>query len=110
MSFLQKVTLENFTSAVGKKTYNEYSKMTGIERTRLFRLFQGAEMRVNELEIFQSFIQEYSKRECNISDLRRAANREVHLNSFSSDIKNQIERNERMRAYLEFNYDYKKAA
>ncbi len=56
MSLLQEKTLNSFLEAVGKKTLNEYSEITGIERTRLFRLFHGAEMKLGEFETLQSYI------------------------------------------------------
>ena len=58
MNSLQELTLKHFKKSVGQKTFNQYSLMTGIEKTRIFRIFNGAEMKLKEFEVFQSFIRE----------------------------------------------------
>ncbi len=53
---LQKKTMEEFLAAAGKKTISEYSEMLGIERTRFFRLMHNAEMKMNEFEKLQIYL------------------------------------------------------
>lgn len=49
---LQKVILDQFVSKFKNPTYKEMVSLTGIEQTRLFRIKNGAEMKVSELEVF----------------------------------------------------------
>jgi predicted transcriptional regulator len=53
---IQREVLEHFKGTFGERSYSEYSKIVGIERTRVFRLFQGADMKVSELEKFQTVL------------------------------------------------------
>ncbi len=50
MTHMQNTVIERFISIIGKKTFSEYADITGIERTRIFRLFNGAEMKISEYE------------------------------------------------------------
>lgn len=93
MSLLQQVTLKRFTKVVGQKTYNEYSQLTGIERTRLFRLFHGAEMKVSEYEVFQSFFKEKPEHNTDFSDLDSS--------DALYDLREQVSRSKRLQSYLE---------
>jgi hypothetical protein len=45
---LQKELLEDFKSKFGNKTLKQFADLTGIERTRVFRIFNGQEMRIGE--------------------------------------------------------------
>lgn len=101
MTTLQKQTLENFINSYGKRTYDEYSKLTGIERTRLFRIFQGAEMKLFEFEVFQTLL---LKTDTPVTDwksvIEEAQEDDLQI-FFSKEIKEQITRTKRMQDYLE---------
>ena len=56
MKDLEQQTLNSFLKVAGKKTITEYSEISGIERTRFFRLIHGAEMKVKEFVSLQSYI------------------------------------------------------
>ena len=103
MSLLQERTLDKFLTTVGKKTLNEYSKMTGIERTRLFRLFHGSEMKLGEFEVFQSFILK-NKGEVidwqNVISLKNFKER-TQEQKLSESLSLQMERSQRLANFLE---------
>lgn len=113
MGLLQEKTLDSFLGAVGKKTLNEYAKMTGIERTRLFRLFHGAEMKLSEFETFQSHI---LKKQGDVLDWKNV----VSLKNFkeksneqklNESLAIQMERSQRLNEFLaEMNVSKRKAA
>lgn len=50
MAHMQSTVIERFIKIIGKRTFSEYAEITGIERTRIFRLFNGAEMKISEYE------------------------------------------------------------
>ena len=53
---LQKKTMDNFLQVAGEMTLSEYGELLGIERTRLFRLLHGAEMKMWEFEKIQIYL------------------------------------------------------
>jgi len=57
MTETQTSLIERFKRAAGKKTFSEYGELTGIERTRMFRLFNGADMKMSEYEKIKSFLE-----------------------------------------------------
>ena len=62
----QKIILNEFKKAFGDQSYRSISKITGIQNTRVFRIFNGSEMRISEAEVFLSLIskkdlEEFSK-------------------------------------------------
>lgn len=57
MTKTQEKLIEKFKSLAGKKTFTEYADITGIERTRLFRLFNGADMKMSEYEKIKAFLE-----------------------------------------------------
>jgi hypothetical protein len=54
---LQKKTLNRYRQIFPQDTLREVSQRTGIQITRVFRLFNGKMMKVEELEAFESAIQ-----------------------------------------------------
>ena len=52
----QEVILNEFRRIFSCPTFREISKKTGIQQTRVFRLFNGTTMNVSEYEIFNSLI------------------------------------------------------
>lgn len=56
MNELEKQTIETFVEVAGKLTITEYGKLSGIERTRFFRLIHGADMKVKEFVSLQAYI------------------------------------------------------
>ena len=62
----QKIILSEFKKVFGNQSYRSISKITGIQNTRVFRIFNGSEMRIGEAEIFLDLIskkntEEFSK-------------------------------------------------
>jgi len=50
--------LNEFRNLFGGIPYKEISEMTGIQITRVFRIFQKKEMRANEFAIFKRLVME----------------------------------------------------
>lgn len=102
MSPLQKETLEEFMKVTGRKTFQQYSELLGIEKTRIFRIFNGAEMKLKEFEKFQEVL---GQRENKVSwkevlsdaQLTRECSRDTQKRDYSV----LLNRNERLRAILE---------
>jgi hypothetical protein len=103
MSLLQKQTLDSFIKSVGKKTLNDYSEMTGIERTRLFRLFHGAPMKLTEFETLQSFLFEKGGEVIDWKHVvaQRQLKEPSRDQKISADLSIQIERSQRLSEFLE---------
>lgn len=55
---LQKKTIERYRQLFPQDTLREVSARTGIQITRVFRLFNGKPMKVGELEAFEKTITE----------------------------------------------------
>jgi hypothetical protein len=53
---LQQKTLRRYRQFFPKETFREISKRTGINITRVYRLFHGRTMNVEEFEIFEKAI------------------------------------------------------
>lgn len=54
---LQRKILQDYREVFGQLTFREISSMTGIQQTRVFRLFNGSPMKLCEYETFQEMIQ-----------------------------------------------------
>lgn len=54
---LQRRILQDYRELFGQQTFREISAATGIQQTRVFRLFNGAPMKLCEYETFQQIIQ-----------------------------------------------------
>jgi hypothetical protein len=55
---LQKTILEQYFLLKKQPTFIDISVDTGIQRTRVFRLFNGATMKLSEYQIFQKKVKE----------------------------------------------------
>lgn len=51
---LQQRVLTTFKQNYPDLTYDEISKLTGIQKSRVFRIFNGSELKVSEFETFES--------------------------------------------------------
>lgn len=100
MSRLQEVTVKTFLDCVGKKTFDQYSEMTGIERTRLFRIFHGAEMKLKEFEIFQCYLRESHERVINWGEVLDDINSGRKSGSVKKDFRVLWDREQRLKEYL----------
>jgi hypothetical protein len=69
MKKLEEETLNSFLEAAGKKTITEYGRISGIERTRFFRLIHGADMKVKELISLQLYVKEQNGTAVNWSEV-----------------------------------------
>jgi len=80
----------------------KYAELTGIEKTRLFRLFNGAEMKLKEFEILQSFIIEENGESVNwrriISD--HDLDKQNCGNSLKKGYSVLMERSERLQSFV----------
>lgn len=57
----QKQVLQKLKQLTGPKTLDQFSQITGIERTRFFRLQQGYEMKLSEFEKILFVIKKYDE-------------------------------------------------
>ena len=55
---LQEATIKQYKELFPKETLKEISVKTKIQITRLFRLFNGSEMKISEYEVFQNLMDE----------------------------------------------------
>ena len=55
---IQKRILDQYVELYERPTFKEISRDTGIQVTRVFRLFNGSLMKLNEYEIFRKKVQE----------------------------------------------------
>ncbi|MFZ9000999.1 MAG: hypothetical protein ACO20H_06825 [Bacteriovoracaceae bacterium] len=55
---LQDSIIKSYKELFGKRTLSSISKHTGLNISRLFRIFNGAKMRLDEYEIFRCRILE----------------------------------------------------
>jgi predicted transcriptional regulator len=69
MNELEKQTIQEFIELAGKLTITDYGKLSGIERTRFFRLVHGADMKVKEFVALQSYIKTHKKETINWSQI-----------------------------------------
>jgi hypothetical protein len=68
---LQKKTLQRYRQFYPQQTLREVSAVTGIQITRVFRLFNGKTMKVGELEAFERAITNKIAESPNFSRLSR---------------------------------------
>lgn len=59
MNYQDKV-LNNYQSLFPGAKLRETAEQTGIQLTRVFRIFNGAEMKISEFEAFETVLNEYS--------------------------------------------------
>lgn len=57
MNYQQKV-IRNYQNLFPNLKLREISDQTGIQMTRVFRIFNGAEMKITEYEIFEKIVRE----------------------------------------------------
>lgn len=51
---LQSKVLDRFKKNYPDLSYKQISNLTGIEKSRVFRIFNGSELKISELEIFDN--------------------------------------------------------
>lgn len=61
MHNLQETIIKRYHATYPSDTLKEISQKTGIQVTRVFRLFNGSEMKISEYEIFESVLVENLK-------------------------------------------------
>ena len=95
---LQKKTMDNFLQVAGEMTLSEYGELLGIERTRLFRLLHGAEMKMWEFEKIQIYLDENGQNSVNWEDEIKKSHQKKALGAgVGIDLGIQWERNIRLR-------------
>lgn len=101
---LQKKSLERYRQLFPNDTLREISARTGIQITRVFRLFNGKAMKVGELEAIEAAIQEKLRENPNHDRLIRALeNASVTLTNHElSKILEYIERKIVAKNYARF--------
>lgn len=60
---LQKSILDQYLEITGEKSFRDIARNTGIQLTRVFRIFNGSKMRVDEYETFKKLIAEHLEKE-----------------------------------------------
>lgn len=66
---LQKKVLEQYYKLTNKPTFKEISEDTGIQITRVFRLFNGAPMKLGEYEIFNKKVKDLTGMTSNLEEM-----------------------------------------
>jgi predicted transcriptional regulator len=61
MTKTQQRLIVTYRGIFPKDTYRSISIKTNIQQTRLFRIFNGSEMKMSEFEIINSAIRDYSQ-------------------------------------------------
>lgn len=87
---LQKRTLNQYQEAYPGQTLKEISMTTGINLSRVFRLFNGYEMKVSELETFELSIQRKKKTSLKYSSFLELAE-QCYLSLKTPQLKTLIE-------------------
>ena len=54
---MQENILKSYQQQFPKNTFLQISKQTGIQITRIFRIFNGSEMKINEYFIFKDLLE-----------------------------------------------------
>ena len=95
---LQKKTMDNFLQVAGEMTLSEYGELLGIERTRLFRLLHGAEMKMWEFEKIQIYLDENGQNSVNWeNEIKKSHQKKALVAGVGIDLGIQWERNIRLR-------------
>lgn len=95
---LQKKTMDNFLQVAGEMTLSEYGELLGIERTRLFRLLHGAEMKMWEFERIQIYLDENGQNSVNWeNEIKKSHQKKALGAGVGIDLGIQWERNIRLR-------------
>ncbi|MBC98241.1 MAG: hypothetical protein CME63_10850 [Halobacteriovoraceae bacterium] len=95
---LQKKTMDNFLQVAGEMTLSEYGELLGIERTRLFRLLHGAEMKMWEFEKIQIYLDENGQNSVNWeNEIKKSHQKKALGAGVGIDLGIQWERNIRLR-------------
>lgn len=75
----QKRILQQYMELSGQPTLRVVSKDTGIQLTRVFRLINGSQMRLDEYLVFRKKVQEKIKMECAFQALAQECEDELSL-------------------------------
>lgn len=98
-SKMQKMMIERFLGIAGKRTFSDYAELVGLERTRVFRLFNGVEMKISEYEKFSMFVAKYTKSEKSDHSLYERMN-EVLNPELQKKWEIEVQRKEELRNLL----------
>lgn len=101
MSLLGTHTIKVFKETAGNHTLDEFSEMTGIERTRLFRLFHGADMKLKEFETLQVWLMRERNVAINWKDLLKDREESLLSDETPKEIRIQWERQLELRSYID---------
>lgn len=98
---LQKRTIERYRLLYPNDTLREVSERTGIQITRVFRLFSGKTMKVMELEAFEKVVNDKLKENPNHYRLTKVLEEAatVLTNEELGRILDHIERKNRARSF-----------
>lgn len=95
---LQKKTMDEFLASAGKMTLSEYSELVAIERTRFFRLIHGAEMKMNEFEKLQIYLDQHRESSVNWEvEIKQTHQKKALGEGAGVDLNLQWQRNIRLR-------------
>ncbi len=101
---LQKKTINRYRHFFPEDTLREVSARTGIQITRIFRLFNGKNMKVAELEAFQNIIDLKLSENKNLKRVENALDEAYSIltNEELYKIANYIERKVVARSYSRY--------
>lgn len=101
MNSMQIEVLREYKRVSGDVTISAISKDTGIQRTRVYRILSGSEMRLGEYAVFKSRIQEMGGEVKNEAHLLRDCVATVKIDGRAiKDFRHQIERKVELRSLV----------
>lgn len=101
MNKMQSIIIKRFVEIVGTRTFSDYSEIIGVEKTRIFRIFNGAEMKISEYEKFSLYIAKYSHEEKVDHDFYEKMSEVIDLknqNKWQIEIDRQYELNQLLKS------------
>jgi hypothetical protein len=102
----QSEIIKNYKKAYPNDKLREVSKRTGINLTRVYRIFQGKEMSMGEFEIFNKLVDEKTNNRPECTRLQETVQKAIHLYPTQEIVKliNWIERKNFIYTYKNINF------
>ena len=96
----QKRILDLFMKQFNRPTLRDTSDLTGIQLTRVFRLFNGSEMKLEEYLIFMNLIKEDTGKHSPLSRLAYECSQSLNV-SVIKELENHLEQKLKLWNYLQ---------
>lgn len=97
---LQQAIIKQYHQVFQNRTYREIAEHTGIQVTRVFRIFNGAPMKLCEYEILYHKIQERGAMGGRLSELAREVEKHLSANAILS-LSRELERRLQINGLLQ---------